>query len=76
MPKIVAETFSFQVGQSYTFHEGDTFFSSKFYDTKMNDYLNDTFDQDIHESSVFFRTTYSQYVVVFIVRAKRRARTL
>ena len=48
------------MGQSYSFHKGHAFFTSKFYDSQVVDYLNGTYDQDLSKSSVFYGTTYSR----------------
>ena len=45
-----------EIDQSFSFHDGQAYFSSRFYDTNIARIFKDIYDQDMHESSVYFGT--------------------
>ena len=50
-----------ELAQSFHFHDGQVFFTSRFYDTNKNNYFLMEHEQDMAKSSVFFPTIYANY---------------
>ena len=49
-----------EIDQSFSFHAGDAYFNSRFYDTNIAHIFRDIFDQDMSQSSVYFYTIFSR----------------
>ena len=49
-----------EIDQSFSFHKGEAYFNSRFYDTNIAHIFRDIFDQDMSQSSVYFYTIFSR----------------
>ena len=49
-----------EIDQSFHFHDGKAYFSSRFYDININDIFRDKYQQDMKKSSVFTGTIFSR----------------
>ena len=49
-----------EIDQSFSFHLGEAYFNSRFYDTNIVHIFKDIYDQDMSQSSVYFFTIFSR----------------
>ena len=49
-----------EIDQSFSFHLGEAYFNSRFYDTNIVHIYRDIYDQDMSQSSVYFFTIFSR----------------